>query len=194
MPGFDGELGLAGNDGDSAEGELAVLKRGALVGPMGDINGNKATTSSHDKRKVAVQLLLDNGADEDPISRLEPEEEEKEGAPSSFQQHAANKRHLTGGLDHDGEEPLDAVSARVVADGRPGSSLKRRQTSQMSLMMNSSKPFLAEGELLRIERVSRYDMGFYICIASNGVPPSISQRIFLPVSCKYANLCHKCHV
>lgn len=48
----------------------------------------------------------------------------------------------------------------------------------------NSKPFIAEGEVLRIERVTRYDMGFYMCIASNGVPPSVSQRIFLRVSCK----------
>lgn len=45
--------------------------------------------------------------------------------------------------------------------------------------------FLSEGEVLRFERVTRYDMGFYMCIASNGVPPSVSQRIFLPVTCKY---------
>lgn len=44
-------------------------------------------------------------------------------------------------------------------------------------------PFIAEGEVLHFDRVSRRDMGFYICIASNGVPPSVSQRIFLPVSC-----------
>lgn len=51
---------------------------------------------------------------------------------------------------------------------------------------NANKSFIAEGEVLRIDRISRYDMGFYMCIASNGVPPSVSQRIFLPVSCKYS--------
>ena len=49
----------------------------------------------------------------------------------------------------------------------------------------TTKPFIAEGEVLRIDRVSRYDMGYYMCIASNGVPPSVAQRIFLPVSCKF---------
>uniref|UniRef100_A0A6G1S477 Neuronal growth regulator 1 n=1 Tax=Aceria tosichella TaxID=561515 RepID=A0A6G1S477_9ACAR len=47
---------------------------------------------------------------------------------------------------------------------------------------STTKPFIGEGEVLRIDRVSRYDMGYYMCIASNGVPPSVSQRIFLPVS------------
>lgn len=56
-------------------------------------------------------------------------------------------------------------------------------------LVNTTQPalppgrvFTAEGEVLHFDRVSRKDMGFYICIASNGVPPSVSQRIFLPVS------------
>lgn len=48
-----------------------------------------------------------------------------------------------------------------------------------------NRPIISEGEVFRIERVSRYDMGHYLCIASNGVFPSVSQRIFLPVACKY---------
>lgn len=33
-------------------------------------------------------------------------------------------------------------------------------------------------------RVSRLDMGAYLCIASNGVPPSVSKRIKVSVDCK----------
>lgn len=43
---------------------------------------------------------------------------------------------------------------------------------------------IAEGEMLRFERISRYDMGWYMCIAANGVQPSVSQRIFVPVMSK----------
>ncbi|XP_022247142.1 lachesin-like [Limulus polyphemus] len=38
-----------------------------------------------------------------------------------------------------------------------------------------------EGEKLSITRVTRLHMGAYLCIASNGVPPSVSRRILLHV-------------
>uniref|UniRef100_T1IJH4 Ig-like domain-containing protein n=1 Tax=Strigamia maritima TaxID=126957 RepID=T1IJH4_STRMM len=38
-----------------------------------------------------------------------------------------------------------------------------------------------EGEELSIAKVSRMHMGAYLCIASNGVPPSVSKRILLEV-------------
>lgn len=42
-----------------------------------------------------------------------------------------------------------------------------------------------EGELLNISKISRSDMGAYLCIASNGIPPSVSKRIKVSVDCKY---------
>ena len=42
-----------------------------------------------------------------------------------------------------------------------------------------------EEPTLRLQKVSRRDMGAYLCIASNGVPPSVSKRIELKVQCKY---------
>lgn len=41
------------------------------------------------------------------------------------------------------------------------------------------------GETLQIYRVTRVHMGAYLCIAYNGVPPSVSRRILLHVHCKY---------
>ncbi len=41
-----------------------------------------------------------------------------------------------------------------------------------------------DGEVLNIPRVSRLHIGAYLCIASNGVPPSVSKRIMLNVQCK----------
>uniref|UniRef100_A0A336MP28 CSON014731 protein n=1 Tax=Culicoides sonorensis TaxID=179676 RepID=A0A336MP28_CULSO len=38
-----------------------------------------------------------------------------------------------------------------------------------------------EGEVLEMKKVSRLEMGAYLCIASNGVPPSLSKRIKLDV-------------
>ncbi|GFY63201.1 lachesin [Trichonephila inaurata madagascariensis] len=38
-----------------------------------------------------------------------------------------------------------------------------------------------EGEFLKLTRTSRLSMGAYLCIASNGVRPSVSKRIMLNV-------------
>ncbi|GAB6018919.1 hypothetical protein CHUAL_000571 [Chamberlinius hualienensis] len=43
---------------------------------------------------------------------------------------------------------------------------------------------MVEGEILNFTKVSRKQTGAYLCIASNGVPPSISKRIFLQVNIK----------
>lgn len=41
-----------------------------------------------------------------------------------------------------------------------------------------------DGEVLGLARVSRLHIGAYLCIASNGVPPSVSKRIVLNVQCE----------
>lgn len=41
-----------------------------------------------------------------------------------------------------------------------------------------------DGEFLTITKVSRLHMATYLCVASNGVPPSVSKRINLLVQCK----------
>lgn len=41
-----------------------------------------------------------------------------------------------------------------------------------------------EGEVLFLTRVTRSEMGAYLCIAANGVPPSVSKRMMLHVHCK----------
>lgn len=74
-----------------------------------------------------------------------------------------------------------------LAGGANGSATAggARSMATAAAAATNKQLFIAEGEVLRFDRVSRYDMGFYMCIASNGVSPSVSQRIFLPVSCKY---------
>ncbi|XP_058443565.1 lachesin isoform X2 [Malaya genurostris] len=37
------------------------------------------------------------------------------------------------------------------------------------------------GEVLKLTKISRSEMGSYLCIASNGVPPSVSKRISLSI-------------
>lgn len=47
---------------------------------------------------------------------------------------------------------------------------------------------VVDGEVLHITKVSRLHMGAYLCIASNGVPPSISKRVMLRVQCEWVSL------
>lgn len=42
-----------------------------------------------------------------------------------------------------------------------------------------------EGEALTMNKVTRSEMGAYLCIAANGVPPSVSKRMMLHVHCKF---------
>ena len=41
-----------------------------------------------------------------------------------------------------------------------------------------------EGNRLTIPDVGEGDMGGYLCIASNKVPPAMSKRVFMFVQCK----------
>lgn len=45
-----------------------------------------------------------------------------------------------------------------------------------------------QGEVLKLTKITRSEMGAYLCIASNGIPPSVSKRIMVNVHCKYINL------
>lgn len=45
--------------------------------------------------------------------------------------------------------------------------------------------YSVDGSTFTISRVNRLHMGAYLCIASNGVPPSVSKRVTLIVHCKW---------
>ena len=49
-----------------------------------------------------------------------------------------------------------------------------------------------DGEELIFTKISRTDSAAYLCIASNGIPPSVSKRIILDVECKRARLVPNC--
>lgn len=44
------------------------------------------------------------------------------------------------------------------------------------------------GSVLRLTRLERKQMGSYLCIASNEVPPAVSKRISLSVHCNAKKL------
>lgn len=48
--------------------------------------------------------------------------------------------------------------------------------------------YSVDGETLRINQVSKRHMAVYYCIASNGVPPSVSKRVAVTVLCELIHL------
>lgn len=52
---------------------------------------------------------------------------------------------------------------------------------------NPSLNWILDGGVLHFKRVSRGDMGAYLCMAANGIPPIVSRRIHLDVLCKPIN-------
>ena len=41
------------------------------------------------------------------------------------------------------------------------------------------------GEVLYLHSITRSEMGSYMCVAKNGVPPAVSKIVQLNVNCKY---------
>lgn len=93
-------------------------------------------------------------------------------------------------------DELKRASLRCVASGHPTPNVTWRRENEAQLsrghyagnMVSSSN---WEGSFLNFTQVTREDMGAYLCIASNGVQPSVSKRIILQVNCKYLNQFHE---
>lgn len=78
----------------------------------------------------------------------------------------------------------------VVNKTLDGESLKRKTikgTISLHILLSFILVPEVEGDTLELERISRLHMGAYLCIATNGVPPSVSKRIKVSVDCKYSN-------
>ncbi|XP_033150196.1 protein amalgam isoform X3 [Drosophila busckii] len=79
-------------------------------------------------------------------------------------------------------------SAKLVcrARGHPRPRITwRREDGREIIARNGShhksKAISVEGEMLTLSKVTRSEMGAYMCIASNGVPPTVSKRMKLQV-------------
>ncbi len=55
----------------------------------------------------------------------------------------------------------------------------------MNSLCYTTSETTVSGEVLSLPPVTREDMGNYMCIAQNGVPPAISKSYKLIVNCKY---------
>ncbi|XP_042865342.1 lachesin-like [Penaeus japonicus] len=76
----------------------------------------------------------------------------------------------------------DNVTLRCTGHGFPMPQIKwRREDSNLIETSDGKKVQQLDGPELPLHQVSRTHMGAYLCIASNGVPPSVSKRITLDV-------------
>ncbi|XP_068917478.1 lachesin isoform X4 [Tenebrio molitor] len=74
------------------------------------------------------------------------------------------------------------ISLTCKADGFPTPKIKWRREDGQGISVERRKKVNAyDGEQLNLTRISRTEMGAYLCIASNGVPPSVSKRIIVDV-------------
>ncbi|XP_032787845.1 lachesin isoform X1 [Daphnia magna] len=73
------------------------------------------------------------------------------------------------------------VSLTCAASGHPQPHILWRREDGASITRGKLKSNSFDGEVLGLPRVSRLHIGAYLCIASNGVPPSVSKRIVLNV-------------
>jgi len=74
------------------------------------------------------------------------------------------------------------VTLTCHATGSPLPSVKWKRDDGSKITINKSLSVSEwEGEVLELTRISRLDMGAYLCIASNGVPPTVSKRIKVSV-------------
>nr|XP_016942904.2 lachesin-like [Drosophila suzukii] len=74
------------------------------------------------------------------------------------------------------------VTLRCKAKGSPEPTIKWKRDDGDKIVVN--KTLLVhelETDSLELERISRLHMGAYLCIGSNGVPPSVSKRIKVSV-------------
>ncbi|XP_012535855.1 neurotrimin isoform X1 [Monomorium pharaonis] len=74
------------------------------------------------------------------------------------------------------------VTLRCAATGSPAPNITwRREDGQQIQLGNGEEVVSVDGPSFNITKVNRLHMGSYLCIASNGVPPSVSKRIMLTV-------------
>ncbi|XP_029055041.1 lachesin-like [Osmia bicornis bicornis] len=72
------------------------------------------------------------------------------------------------------------LTCKATGSPTPTISWKRDDNQQISINKTLSVPEW-KGETLEITRISRLDMGVYLCIATNSVPPTVSKQIKVSV-------------
>uniref|UniRef100_A0A1I8NTJ3 Ig-like domain-containing protein n=1 Tax=Stomoxys calcitrans TaxID=35570 RepID=A0A1I8NTJ3_STOCA len=72
------------------------------------------------------------------------------------------------------------VTLKCAATGSPTPTITwRREGGEPIPIPNGTEAISFNGSFLTIAKVKRLNMGAYLCIASNGIPPSVSKRVML---------------
>ncbi|XP_026322179.1 lachesin-like [Hyposmocoma kahamanoa] len=86
----------------------------------------------------------------------------------------------------------DNVTLHCAASGTPQPTILWRREDSALLTVNGKSVLKWKGEWLNMTSVERQMNGAFLCIATNGVPPTVSKRIVLHVLCKpTANMTQK---
>ncbi|KAG4080629.1 hypothetical protein HA402_013159 [Bradysia odoriphaga] len=93
----------------------------------------------------------------------------------------------TGSLDEGITNEGGQITLVCIATGVPEPSVQWRREEGKDIVLRSEgrdKQIVkhVEGERLTLQQVHRTDMGGYLCIASNGIPPSVSKRFDVQVN------------
>ncbi|CAK9803858.1 Protein CEPU-1 [Anthophora quadrimaculata] len=75
------------------------------------------------------------------------------------------------------------LTCKATGSPKPNITWKRDDSSKISINKTLSVSEW-KGETLEITRISRLDMGVYLCIAKNDVPPTVSKQIKVSVDCE----------
>ncbi|XP_018804963.1 PREDICTED: lachesin-like, partial [Bactrocera latifrons] len=76
----------------------------------------------------------------------------------------------------------DNVTLKCAAVGSPPPTITwRREGGEPIPLPNNTEVTTYNGSYLTITKVQRLNMGAYLCIASNGIPPTVSKRVMLIV-------------
>ncbi|XP_049301886.1 lachesin-like isoform X2 [Bactrocera dorsalis] len=74
------------------------------------------------------------------------------------------------------------VTLKCAAVGSPTPTITwRREGGEPIPLPNNTEVIAYNGSYLTITKVQRLNMGAYLCIASNGIPPTVSKRVMLVV-------------
>ncbi|EDV31901.1 uncharacterized protein Dana_GF14310, isoform B [Drosophila ananassae] len=74
------------------------------------------------------------------------------------------------------------VTLKCAATGSPTPTITwRREGGEVIPLPNGVETVAYNGSSLTISKVNRLNMGAYLCIASNGIPPTVSKRVMLIV-------------
>ncbi|KAG8176126.1 hypothetical protein JTE90_014080 [Oedothorax gibbosus] len=74
------------------------------------------------------------------------------------------------------------ITLSCKATGNPLPKIKWKREDGQPIIVSTQKVDMYDGEELVLNKISRQSMGAYLCIASNGVPPAISRRMYIDIT------------